>query len=406
MNFLKLHIGAFIYVFIICLLSVGVFAYTGTSHLDKLIVVFSSFVIFYWPLNTFIQNRFNKSLRTLNLKFLNEEKSLLLLFGVCILLFLIDIAYNNGLPGFSIFSTSTVEEVTSLRSNIHINSPSWVVYLSGFSIKCFFPFAILLFCVRKHFLYFTILLIIGSFYSFGMLQKSFIVVMLLPTFLYLIISKKYLLSFLLVFIMGSTISTIIIGSSDKIETTHAKKNLDDQDLILNSKDDRPFALRILIGMSHRIFIVPGEMVGEWFNIIPSQKPFLWGDGYPVLPRLMGHEYVDYDAELYPIIRPEYAKKGYTGTVNTATFMREYSNFGYFGLILSSLFVSIYIVILNISFRNNLTLFISINLMYLLLLSSSNLWTLMFSGGWLLTVILFIIFKNYFSNYDQIARHEK
>ncbi|MCB9189682.1 MAG: hypothetical protein H6599_10435 [Flavobacteriales bacterium] len=142
-----------------------------------------------------------------------------------------------------------------------------------------------------------------------------------------------------------------------------------------------------------MFFVPGEMVGLWFDFIPSEKPYFYGDGYPILPTLKGHEYVDYNKELYPLIRPKYAERGLHGSVNVATFVREYANFGYPGLILSSLFLAVFLYFLEKLFADSLTILISMNLIYLLLLSSSNLFTILFSGGWLVLISLYFIFKS-------------
>ena len=67
-------------------------------------------------------------------------------------------------------------------------------------------------------------------------------------------------------------------------------------------------------------ITPGEIVGDWFEIIPNQKPYLNGNGYGFYSRLSGGKFQDYTKELYPIIYRENHEKGLSGTVNVAHFM--------------------------------------------------------------------------------------
>jgi hypothetical protein len=239
--------------------------------------------------------------------------------------------------------------------------------------------------------------LIGAIYIFGFLQKSFIIFLVLPTLIYSLTQKKYLISLLLTTVMISTISIIIIGSSDKFNDDPNKTKLEQLEQV---NDDRPYALRIVLGMSIRIFVTPGEMVSEWFDNVPSKKPFLYGDGYPVIPTLKGTEYHDYNQELYPIIRPQYAERGFEGSVNCATFMREYSNFGVAGLFLSSLIVALLFTVISLLFKNNMALNLSLNMMFILMLSSTNLLTLLLSGGWFLTIVLFVIFKDNFAQHIQ------
>ena len=77
------------------------------------------------------------------------------------------------------------------------------------------------------------------------------------------------------------------------------------------------------------------MVSQWFQKIPKNKPFLHENGYGFICKIKGIKHVEYSKVLYPIIRPKYAARGLKGSVNTASFMYEYSNFGNTGLVLIS-----------------------------------------------------------------------
>ena len=328
----------------------------------------------------------------------------LCLLVLSLIIFFLDLYYLHGLPGLKLFETQTLSEVSALRNDIHMESPSWIIYLSGFNIRCFFPFLILLMYVQKRYILFVTCLLLGSFYAFGLLQKSYAVFLILPTLIYAVSTRKYLLSTLLTIVIAGIISIIIIGSSDKINDDLTSQT---PDIELNqNKDKRPFIVRITLGMSIRIFVTPGEMVAKWFDNIPSNKPFLYGDGYPLLPRLKGTEYRDYNKELYPIIRPQYAERGLTGTVNTATFVREYSNFGWLGLVLSSFIVALFFTLQTNIFKGYFIANLALNMIFILMLSSTNLWTLLVSGGWFMIIILFAIFKDSFKTNLQNSNNEE
>lgn len=399
---LQEHFAAFVYLFVLAILNIGVVVFSGLDHIGKMALVAISFILFYISFFKLLKNFKISSIP----KFMNtaiKKHGHLMLAGLCIAIGILDLIYLNGLPGLKLFSTQTTTEVVQLRGEIHAHSPKWMIYLSGFNIRCFFPFLILLLFVSRNTTLFIIFIFLGSFYAFGLLQKSFIIFLLLPTLIYALTKKKFITATLLTLLMALTISIVIIGSSDKVNTELQTQVYTEEELKL---DERPFIVRIALGMSKRIFVTPGEMVAEWFNTIPSKKPFLFGDGYPLIPRLKGTEYRDYNHELYPIIRPKYAERGFEGSVNCATFMREYSNFGYIGLILSSLILSLFFAILNILFKNNLSLNLSINMMFILMLSSTNLWTLLLSGGWFMTIILFAIFKDSFNLNVQSTSNDK
>ena len=132
-----------------------------------------------------------------------------------------------------------------------------------------------------------------------------------------------------------------------------------------------------------------------------KKPFLKGKGYNAFCKITKQKYHDYNLELYPVIFPDYANQGIKGSVNSAHFMRGYSNFGNLGLFLSAIMLALMLSVLNIVFQSsNQTMKLCINLFPIFLLSSGSLSTILFSGGWGLLILLFWIFKN-----DLTTNHE-
>ncbi len=395
---LQNHLGAIIYVLILLGLNIGVITYTGVAHIDKMALVTITFIGFY-----VLFSKYSPIIKT-KVPFFsfkpNKNIGIYILAGISLTIFILDFIYTNGLPGFSLFKVETTSEVLALRQGIHVNSPKWMIYLSSFNLKGFFPFCILLLYITKRTALFWIFTIIGVCYSFGLLQKSYIISMILPSLIYTLINKKYWVSAGLLAAISLVIVVLIAGPAKKIDDTRgpviAEQKVDQNEL--------PLYIRVVIGLNKRIFLVPGEMVASWFDLIPEKKPYLYGAGYPLLPKLLNKENIDYNKVLYPLIRPQYAERGLSGSVNTATFMREYSNFGYIGLVISSLFMSLFLLLLQRLFQHKFALFTSLNLMYILLLSSSNLWTLLVSGGWLITILLFIIYKDILQKSIENEKH--
>ena len=149
------------------------------------------------------------------------------------------------------------------------------------------------------------------------------------------------------------------------------------------------------GIINRRFIVPGKVVGLWFNNIPSKYPFLYGNGYSFIAKLRHVPLVEYSNDLYAELYPQYAADGLRGSVNTASFMYDYANFGVWGLLLSGAVMAFWLFLLQGVFPNMKILFI-LNLFPILMLTSTSLLTLLFSGGWLLTVLLYLLFKRKFN----------
>ena len=80
--------------------------------------------------------------------------------------------------------------------------------------------------------------------------------------------------------------------------------------------------------------------------------------------------------------------GLKGTVNAASMMTAYANFGWLGLALIGVFHAIVAWVLLIIFQRDPVLTLPINMTFILLLSSGDIFTLLFSGGWGLSILLF------------------
>ncbi len=373
----------YLLVFVIILIG-NTFSF-GLKHTPLLLLFFIPYLIVYAVFNRFHFNIKN----SFNLKF-NYNIVLSVLSIVSIALIILHFIFMGGLPAFEGLSMNKISEVAQLRKEIGTRSPGIWNYFSSINIKALLPFLLLVTLILKKKRLYWVLFFCVTFYSFSLMQKSHILSALVPVLIFMVFEKKwaYVLKYL-----GTICSVIVLlviitnpqlrgGVNDLNEKTNQAQQQDSKTKSISS------------GLFKRVIITPGSMVGEWFEIIPEQKPFLNGNGYGFYSRLSGQEFHNYSKELYPLIYTDNYNKGLEGSVNVAHFMREYSNFGKTGLVLSGIFTALFFVLLNQLFRDSHTgLKLAVNFFPIMLLSSGSLLTILLSGGWFIFILLYFLFQN-------------
>ena len=379
----------YFFLLVFFLLSIGVYQNSSTKHFDKLAIVLSSFIFVYLISSKFIKDKYLDFIKFFNVKglFLDIKFLNLFLLIISITLIILDMVVLGGPPIVKALSSSNLKSFCDIRENIHTDSSKIFVYLSSINIKAILPFTLFHFIVLNKKKIFIPLILLAGLYGFSMMQKSFMFSVFFPAISYTLIQKKWLLSI-------SLSSIILIGVFSL--TVLLNKYIDDEEKIVKVPSNQPpFLFKLSKGLIKRVVIVPGETISQWFNVIPEKKPYLYGDGYPFIAKLRARKYIDYSKELYPILKPDYAKKGLSGTVNVASFVREYSNFGYLGLFLGGALIALVLVFIDKMFLGYENFYYSINLFPIFLFSSSSILTILFSGGWIVFILLFFIFcKSY------------
>jgi hypothetical protein len=150
--------------------------------------------------------------------------------------------------------------------------------------------------------------------------------------------------------------------------------------------------RITEGLYKRVFEVPGKIVYYWFENVPSQLPYLHGDGYSLVAKLKHHELKQYDLMLYDVVYPEYANVGIHGSVNGAFFIYDYANFGKLGLLLSGFMASLLLFLIHPLLHLKQHITVPLLTYHILILSSSSLSTVLFSGGLGFLIFMIILEK--------------
>ena len=411
----------------------GVFTESGTSFIYMLLLYFLTFVVCYFFISSFLKNRLKFKVKKFNNhKYKNSNFKDILIFSLCSLLFITVISHYIDIgfvPVIKAYFSSDYYEVVDIRKQGSYLSTRPVRYLSSFMIKSIIPFLLFYLLISRRYILFSVIFTLGIFYAFSLMQKSFIITILFPCFTYAILKRHYLMSITFTLTLFSYMFCLlnitnpqlkpkdrVIAKTEIIKENSENDKKDPQikkELSLKEIENKfkeqetnksitgknkkttnnlPTFVNSLI---KRVLITPGKIVSKWFENIPSNQPFLGGCGYRFIAPIIGCKYQNYSQELYKNIFPKYAAKGIKGNVNTTSFMYEYSNFGVAGLIFSALVMGLIIAFIDYLFAFSLLCKFSINGFYVLMLSSSALTTLMFSGGWALMIILFYIYKSEF-----------
>lgn len=421
-SFFRSHTLIIIYSLVFFILVYGVFLATQTKFLGHLGIYYISLLIFYFGFYL-VKKRIEIPGSLLRFKLPTFKLNPVYFVIASFVFILIHFILLGGSPTIKAMSLNTWQEVSKVRESLALPIHPFISYGSSIILKAVLPFFLLYFLIKKKKLWYWIVLIVGSFYVFSMMQKSFIVGFILPSAVYAFATRKFLMGIKHVLIMVFVVvglskianpnvaqnDTEIIGDDNNIENVHVDSNSIDTsnyfdysdysdssefnfNTLVENADKTPSRLSVLVyGIQRRVFIVPGKIVSGWFEFIPKFKPFLYGDGYRLIANLKGKEHRSYASELYPLFNPKYAKQGFTGTANTASFMYDYANFGKWGLLISSFLLAFVFVLIEGMFQQDFKIKLSLHVYPVLFLSSTALTTLMFSGGWAFFILFYFLF---------------
>lgn len=392
----KKHPVLWLYYFVIILISVGLYYGYGFKHHEKVIVFtlfFSSAYLFFF--RVFKQR--NISLDFFDHFFSNQKnilERLLLFFPVAFILF--HFIYLGKVPVIAAFKSMDYYGIAFLRQSIFQGSNIFVNYISSMMLKGILPFSLLYFfiCNKR---YFWIALPFSVFYAIALMQKSLIVNVILPLVVFLLLNKKYLLAVLTTSVSVVGVFILVYATNPNLRIGWFSDELPIYDNTAHLSGDISSGEGVAIATGavyERVLFTTGKVAGHWFDKIPSKYPYAKGCAYHFLAPLLGCNFNEYDFSriIYNDVYKKETKIGLKGTVTVANFVYDYANFGYIGLIYSGIILALFFVFLQKIFDNNYVLILSLNALFIFWLSSSAFHTLLLSGGWALTIILFLVFK--------------
>lgn len=391
-EFFKKHSLFSLYGFIFMFMFYGVWATSGTSYLAYISLFFGSFVASYFIVS---KVKLNFSIDTI-FSFFKSEKAVLSMFFLSAGFVILHLISLGEIPSIKAYYSSDGDDISKIRAAITGDHHILFNYLNRILVHSLLPFTLLLLVIKNKSKLFYILLIISVFYAFALMQKSFIITILLPILIYSITTKKVLLTIFNISAILIVVYSLALISNPGLRNNneHSELNehhLNDEDISTKEKIQSSTVYRIFYGLKKRIIIVPGDMISKWFENIPSKLPFLGINGYRPIAIINGVEHQEYSRILYPMLYPKYHKRGIEGNLNTASFMYEYANFGTIGLVISGVLLAILFAVIEALFKDELILKLAINFYPVLVLSSSAISTLLFSGGWGIMIFLYFIF---------------
>lgn len=404
-DFLKGNTLFLLYTLMFLALVNGVYVDTGFTYMGSLLLYFSSLLVFYVAFKLVFRRRFNFNWNGDSIKSALDSPFFYtgyLIFIVAVML--VHFINLMEIPVLTAYLSNDYYEIVGIRRQISDRTLKIIAYASSFCIKALMPFGLLLFFIKRRWWLYSILFLLAAFYSFALMQKSFIITTLFPVIVYSLLNKKWFFTIkYLITVLGVIYGLLYITNPQfrKIEipkeVVQEQKELQEKlkndreynEAVTMSKRNSSFAFAIY----KRVMLTPGKIVSKWFVHVPKDEPFLYGCGYRFLTPFLGCEYESYSKKLYPHIFVKYAKRGIRGNANAASFMYEYSNFGNIGLVMSGLVLALLLVAVEMVFKGYFGLKLAINIFYILMLSSSALTTILFSGGWGMMILLFLFFKD-------------
>ena len=263
------HSFFWIYNLVFLLLIFGDIYVFGIKHLNQLVFYFASFVMVY-----FLMNKFTLKWMLPELKF-NQKLMVKFLIVIGLGIVASHLLSLGGSPAIESLDLMKISEVNMKRKSIGTNSHFIWKYLSSMNIKAILPFLLLILLIKKNKMYWVVFFI-GCFYCFSLMQKSHILSFLIPVLLYTLFKKNWLYALK----YGITIGVVIIGLVF-VSSPSLRGGMNDlrKTELKSQKSNDSKIVSIAKSLTKRIFIMPGEMVGHWFEIIPQKKPFLKGKGY-------------------------------------------------------------------------------------------------------------------------------
>lgn len=381
-----------------------------------------------------------------------QERGLLGLGILSIAGILVHYIAIGSLPFVNIWMTNDYYEIVLTRQYITEDTPMWANYLRGWNTRAILPFLMVCFFLQRRRELLLLFMLVSSFYAVSLIQKSFIVVVFTPLLIAALWKRSWLALFACTAIIAGSIGFLVVTTNptlrpqfiqeytedvmktrnDAFENAEFKIQSLDKDKVISETDLKSIGLskreytvlkrreklmkhadtltrvrtietvergldeQILdIGrwLGSRVFLTPGFVTGQWFTAVPKDIPFGYGCGYAFLRDILNcKKTIFYELETYKFYHSDMASNGVKGALNAPSFMLEYANFGVQGLIVSGVIIALILFAVTTCFSNSISLFMIFNFAHLNFMREAPLTTNLASGGWALTILLFVCFR--------------
>lgn len=396
---LKSHSLFYMNILMLLMLVYGLAVSYGGSYLGQLSIYVVTFIAAYFLLNKWTLRKAGR--RSIHIPEKIRKFGLYFLIAFVAVFQVIHYYYIGNVPIIKAMMSTDYYHIAQIRQDIKSVNSSLVNYSSAFVVKSVIPVLLYLLYWRDKKLFWLFFLVAG-FYALALMQKAFIVTALIPLVLGLLLERKWWRAgfytgvafggIMLLFLVTNPILRPYPFHCDPCVNSAPEKDL---------KNDDAAAVQVSDALYKRIFVLGGEMVGNWFYYVPDSLPYLKGDGYRLVARAKGIPQRDYAREIYDKLYPVEASMGFTGTATTAYFMYDYANFGMAGLAVAAIYLALFLIIIKRFFRNDFRSMLTLNSIFLFWISCGAFTTVLFSGGWILTILLYWFYRPYFARQTDV-----
>ena len=317
--------------------------------------------------------------------------------------------YLGHIPVVDSILSNDYYDIMRIRQSVFFEAPAVFRYLPNIILKSLLPFLLLYYCVVGRRGRFWLSLGIGTFYGLALMNKMFVVILYAPLMLYLLFSRRFFTSAaialipvtalaLLVFVQNPQVrpelwtAREVATASGKPLVIEAPTTLEQALAKRKTQSSTYPALQFVETIYLRVFVVPGQVITVWFSNIPQILPFANGCGYRLIAAVRGCEFRFFPSLVHDIENPILVREGIRGTMTAASFMEDYANFGNKGLVLGGIVLAFLLALIARLFAGNWRWALILNFIPISMMMELPLSTVLLTGGWATTLLLYPIFR--------------
>jgi hypothetical protein len=320
-----------------------------------------------------------------------------------VLFILLHFAYLGQIPVFAGIRNNDYYDIMRIRQSVFYEASAPFRYVPNLLVKSVLPFLLLFYSVTARRKLFWFAVVLGTFYGLSLLNKMFVVILFAPLILHLCLSKRLFTAARMMLIPLAALALLVFVQNPHIRpefwTARDKATAAGKPLVVEGNVSHKYtesasypASQFIETIYLRVFIVPGEVVTAWFNNIPANLPFANGCGYRLVAAARGCEFRFFPSLVHDIENPRLVKEGVHGTMTAASFMEDYANFGTKGLVLSGVLLALVLTLVARLFAGNWRWALILNFIPISMMLELPLTTVMLTGGWALSLLLYYVFR--------------
>lgn len=332
------------------------------------------------------------------------------LLAGCVIFIVLHFSYLGHVPVLAGIASNDYFDIMRIRQSVFFEAPVVFRYLPNIILKSLLPFLLLYYCVTGRRRAFLVALGVGTFYGVALMNKMFVVILYAPLILYLLFSRRFLFAAGMALIPVAALALLVFVQNPQVRpelwTPRDKATASGKPLIVEAPtiaeaiaarkktQSSSYPLVQFVETIYlRIFVVPGQVVAVWFSNIPSRLPFANGCGYRFVAAIRGCEFQFYPSLVHDIENPILVREGVRGTMTAASFMEDYANFGFKGLVLSGALFAFLLAFIARMFSGDWRWALILNFIPIAMMIELPLSTVLLTGGWAVTLLLYLIFRD-------------